>query len=156
MLIMNNIKVNNYKNALVEVDAVLDCLQYEEYIKIPPNIINAIKLNKNDEYIFEYDEELDYENWNLMSEAKAILYNLFKKYLATDEQKQYFKQKEQLEIMKLERAKEKKYNTYELFKMKEENISKENKNLKSLIEVKEKKWYKKIFNFIKKYLRKIK
>ena len=46
---MNNIKTQNYKNALVEVEAVLECLEDEEYIKIPTNVINAIKTNKNKE-----------------------------------------------------------------------------------------------------------
>lgn len=142
-MIMNNIKINNYRNALVEVEAVLDCLQYEEYIKIPTSIINTIKINKDEKYIFEYDEELDYVDWNLMPETKAILYNIFKKYLATNEQKQYFIEKEKLEIMQLEREKVKRYDLDELFKKKEE-ISKENKISKSLIDIKEKKWYKKL------------
>lgn len=141
---MSNIKVDNYKNALVEVDAVLDCLKYEEYIKIPQNLIDEIKKYKNGEYIFEYDEEIDYVYWNLMPETKAILYNIFKKYLATSEQKQYFIEKERLEIMQIEREKAKKYNVDELFKKKEEN-----ENSKSLIEFKKEKWYKQILNFIK-------
>ena len=78
-----------------------------------------------------------------MPETKAILYNIFKKYLATNEQKQYFIEKEKLEIMQLEREKVKRYDLDELFKKKEE-ISKENKISKSLIDIKEKKWYKKL------------
>ena len=39
-------KINNYKKALVEVDAVLSCLDYNEYKKIPTNIIDAIENNK--------------------------------------------------------------------------------------------------------------
>ena len=35
-------KIINYKKALVEVDAVLSCLDYNEYKKIPTNIINAV------------------------------------------------------------------------------------------------------------------
>lgn len=141
---MNNIKVNNYKNALVEVEAVLACLQPKEYSKIPTDIISAIRANKNEKYIYEYDEKLDYVDWDLMPESKAILYNILKKYLATDEQKQYFIEKEKLEIMQIEREKAKKYNVDELFKKKEEN-----EKSKSLIVFKEETWYKKILNFIK-------
>ena len=82
-------KIINYKKALVEVDAVLSCLDYHEYKKIPTNIINAIENNKDEEYMYEYDEELEYEDWSLMPETKAILYNIFKQYLATEEQRKY-------------------------------------------------------------------
>lgn len=151
---MNSIKINNYKNALVEVDAVLDCLQDEEYIKIPTDIMNAIKTNKNEDYIFEYDEELNYADWNLMAETKALLYNIFKKYLATDEQKQYFIEKERLETIQLEREKAKEYDVDTLFKNKNEITSETNETSKALINYKEEKWYKKIFNFIKNLLKK--
>ena len=152
---MNNIKINNYKNALVEVDTVLDCLQYEEYIKIPQNIITAIKTNKNEDYIFEYNQELDYVDWNLMPETKAILYNIFKMYLATSEQKQYFAEKERLEIMQLEREKAKNYYTDGLFKKNRENITQNEENSKSLIEFRKEKWYRKIFNLIKNLFKKV-
>lgn len=149
---MNNVKVYNYKNALVEVEAVLECLEYEDYCKIPAKIMEAISMNKNEDYIFEYDDTLAFKDWNLMSETKAILYNLFKKYLATNEQKEYFIEKEKLEIMQLEQAKSKKYASDILFKNKKANIS-DNVSSKALIEHKEE-WYKKIFDFIKKLFKK--
>ena len=147
---MNNIKTQNYKNALVEVEAVLECLEDEEYIKIPTNVINAIKTNKNKEYIYEYDENEDYINWNLTPEAKAILYNILKKYLVTEKQKQYFIEKEKLETIKLEREKVQKYNPNIEFKKKKENIDKQTENTKALVEIKQEKWYTKILQFIKK------
>ena len=104
-------KIINYKKALVEVDAVLSCLDYNEYKKIPTNIINAIENNKDEEYMYEYDEELEYEDWSLMPETKAILYNIFKQYLATEEQRKYLQQKERLENYKIESEKIKKYNS---------------------------------------------
>ena len=109
-------KIINYKKALVEVDAVLSCLDYNEYKKIPTNIINAIENNKDEEYMYEYDEELEYEDWSLMPETKAILYNIFKQYLATEEQRKYLQQKERLENYKIESKKIKKYNSENLFK----------------------------------------
>lgn len=141
---IDNVKINNYKIALVEVEAVLNCLENDDYGKIPKEIIEAININKDENYIFEYDDNLNFKDWNLMTESKAILYNILKKYLATDEQKQYFIEKEKLEIMQIEREKAKKYNVDELFKKKEEN-----ENSKSLIEFKKEKWYKQILNFIK-------
>lgn len=109
-------KIINYKKALVEVDAVLSCLDYNEYKKIPANIIDAIENNKDEEYTYDYDEELEYEDWSLMPETKAILYNIFKQYLATEEQRKYLQQKERLENYKIESEKIKKYNSENLFK----------------------------------------
>lgn len=113
---------NNYRKAFVEVDAVLNCLNANDYNKIPISVINAIKDNKDENYQYEYDEKLEYYKWNFMMETKAILYNLFKKYLATEEQIKYFKEKEKAELYEIEEEKKKKYNTENLFKAnKEEN-----------------------------------
>lgn len=136
---MTEVKNNNYKKALVEVEAVLSCLNYMDYKKIPQNIIEAIKVNKDENYIFEYDENLDYKDWNLMLETKAILYNLFKQYLATNEQKEYYKQKELIERNRIEKEKKQKYNVDNLFKVKslKENQQEEVKENSELIKYKE-------------------
>ncbi len=60
----------------------------------------------------------------MLPETKAILYNLFKEYLSTDEQKEFIKNKEKLEILKIEKEKTKKYNPSELLKNRD---NKENK-----------------------------
>ena len=136
---MTEVKNNNYKKALVEVEAILSCLNYMDYKKIPQNIIEAIKVNKDENYIFEYDENLDYKDWNLMLETKAILYNLFKQYLATNEQKEYYKQKELIERNRIEKEKKQKYNVDNLFKVKslKENQQEEVKENSELIKYKE-------------------
>ena len=150
-------KINNYKKAFVEVDAVLSCLDDNEYKKIPINIIDAIENNKDEEYIYDYDEELEYEDWSLMPETKAILYNIFKKYLATEEQRKYLQQREKLENYKIENEKIKKYNSENLFKKEkgqeaEEAVQEENNKLivkrdSSFKKILEK--LKSIFRFIK-------
>lgn len=136
---MTEVKNNNYKKALVEVEAILSCLNYMDYKKIPQNIIEAIKVNKDENYIFEYDENLDYKDWNLMLETKAILYNIFKQYLATNEQKEYYKQKELIERNRIEKEKKQKYNVDNLFKVKslKENQQEEVKENSELIKYKE-------------------
>lgn len=148
-------KIINYKKALVEVDAVLSCLDYNEYKKIPANIIDAIENNKDEEYTYDYDEELEYEDWSLMPETKAILYNIFKKYLATEEQRKYLQQKERLENYKIESEKIKKYNSENLFK-KEKEVKKVEQEENNELIVKRDSSFKKtlaklksIFRFIK-------
>lgn len=148
-------KINNYKKALVEVDAVLSCLDYNEYKKIPTNIINAIENNKDEEYMYEYDEELEYEDWSLMPETKAILYNIFKKYLATEEQRKYLQQKERLENYKIESEKIKKYNSENLFK-KEKEVKKVEQEENNELIVKRDSSFKRILEKLKSIFRFIK
>lgn len=148
-------KIINYKKALVEVDAVLSCLDYNEYKKIPANIINAIENNKDEEYTYDYDEELEYEDWSLMPETKAILYNIFKKYLATEEQRKYLQQKERLENYKIESEKIKKYNSENLFK-KEKEVKKVEQEENNELIVKRDSSFKRILEKLKSIFRFIK
>jgi len=148
-------KINNYKKALVEVDAVLSCLDYNEYKKIPTNIIDAIENNKDEEYTYDYDEELEYEDWSLMPETKAILYNIFKKYLATEEQRKYLQQKERLGNYKIESEKIKKYNSENLFK-KEKEVKKVEQEENNELIVKRDSSFKKILEKLKSIFRFIK
>ena len=148
-------KINNYKKALVEVDAVLSCLDYNEYKKIPTDIIDAIENNKDEEYTYDYDEELEYEDWSLMPETKAILYNIFKKYLATEEQRKYLQQKERLENYKIESEKIKKYNSENLFK-KEKEVKKVEQEENNELIVKRDSSFKRILKKLKSIFRFIK
>lgn len=105
----------NYKKAFVEVEAVINCLNDNDYNKIPQNLKNEIILNKDKKYNYEYDENLEYYKWNFMPETKAILYNIFKNYLATEKQIEFLRKKERYEINKIEEEKKKKYDYEILF-----------------------------------------
>ena len=74
-------------NALTEVYFVLSNLNKDEYNKIPIKIIKAIKENMNIDYRFNIDEEINIMKQTFLQETRAILFNLFRDYLATDEQK---------------------------------------------------------------------
>ena len=141
------IKVSeNYKKAFVELEAVLKCLNYDDYNKIPKNLINEIEQNKDKEYKYEYNENLEYYKWNFLPETKALLYNIFKNYLATEKQIEDLRRKELIEINKLEEEKKKKYNTENIFKNSQQE--KTNKKYNKIIKYKE--------SFIKRIFRKIK
>lgn len=154
---MTKVEINNYRKALVEVKSVIDSLNYDEYKKIPQNLIDKINENIDKEYIYEYNKDVDYENWNLMPETKALLYNILKRYLLTEEQKQYFKAKEKIEKRQIEKEKKQKYNPDDIFKNKEKIIEKDivNSEKTRMVVRKKEKWHKKIFNIIKKILKKL-
>ena len=77
-----------YKEAFTEVDSILKLLNQEDYNKIPKNVIEAIKQNQNKEYDFKINLNKDINNQGIMEETKAILYNIYRDYLATPEQRQ--------------------------------------------------------------------
>ena len=79
--------MTKYKDAYTEVYEILEQLDEEEYNKIPSNVITAIRENRNTEYEFEVDEELELKEQELLPETKAILFNIFRDYLSTPEQK---------------------------------------------------------------------
>ena len=79
--------MNNRKNAYTEVYTILQDLNEEEYNKIPPEVIETLDANRNKEYEYFLDDELELKDQPMLPETKAILFNLFRDYLATPEQK---------------------------------------------------------------------
>ena len=79
--------MSNRKNAYAEVYTILQELNEEEYNKIPPEVIKTIEANRNEDYEYELDDELELKDQPMLPETKAILFNLFRDYLATPEQK---------------------------------------------------------------------
>ena len=138
----------NYKNAFKEVYVILDSLVEEDYKKIPPELIEIIYRNMNQDYKYELDEEQELSTQKMLPETKAILFNIFRDYLSTEEQKQKIIRMQKEERQKKELKKKEQYNT-DVFANKEQinnpEIQKEQVNL---IKYKES-IFKKIINKIK-------
>lgn len=142
----------NYKNAFKEVYVILDSLVEEDYKKIPPELIETIYQNMNQDYKYELDEEQELSTQKMLPETKAILFNIFRDYLSTEEQKQKIIRMQKEERQKNELKKKEQYNT-DVFANKEKtNNSEIQKEPVSLIKYKES-IFKKIINKIKKFLR---
>ena len=99
-----------YVNAYTEVYEILSCLNNEEYLKIPEELIEVFEENRNLEYEYEINDEQDLSKQPMLKESKAILLNLFRDYLATPEQNQKIKQWLQADRVYLENQKQKQYN----------------------------------------------
>lgn len=140
---------SEYSRALVEVDAVLSCLQEEEFNKIPEDMIESIKKYEDHSYDFRFDEDLDYTEWNLSKKAKAILYVIFKDYLATEEQRKILEKQDRLKFIQEEEEKKKKFDYKDLFPKRNRGNNKDNKD----ISIKSEKWYFKIYNKIKNIIK---
>lgn len=147
--------MNNCKNAYTEVYTILQDLDEEEYNKIPPEVIETLDANRNKEYEYFLDDELELKDQPMLPETKAILFNLFRDYLATPEQKTKIIRMQNEARQKNELKKQQMYNT-DVFANKsinkptkiDENEVKANKEKKQLVAYKE--------NIFKRILNKIK
>ena len=120
--------MNNRRNAYTEVYTVLQDLDEEEYKKIPPEVIKAIEKNRNPEYYFELDEDLELKEQTLLPQTKAILFNLFRDYLATPEQKEKIIKMQNEERTKIELKKKQMYNS-EIFPNEESRTEEERQKI---------------------------
>lgn len=103
--------MNNRKNAYTEVYIILQDLNEEEYNKIPPEVIETLDANRNKEYEYFLDDELELKDQPMLPETKAILFNLFRDYLATPEQKTKIIRMQNEARQKNELKKQQMYNT---------------------------------------------
>lgn len=147
--------MNNRRNAYTEVYTILQDLDEEEYNKIPPEVIETLDTNRNKEYEYFLDDELELKDQPMLPETKAILFNLFRDYLATPEQKTKIIRMQNEARQKNELKKQQMYNT-DVFANKsinkttkvDENEVKTNNEEKQIVEYKE--------NIFKRILNKIK
>lgn len=149
----------NYQNAFTEVYEIINYLNEYDYNKIPKEIISVIEENRNQEYEYFLDESIPFTEQKKLPETKAILFNLFRDYLCTKEQKEKIINFQRAERIKMEEEKKKSYNyTEEIFKNKSNKKDNETTNesfeSKELIKLEKNKLIFKLFNFIKKIFNK--
>ena len=140
----------NYACAYKEVIEVLKYTKREDVNKIPKSRILLWRTNMNKDYDFKIDTTKTLEEQNLSKEAKAIIANIFKKYWATDYQKERIEAKEKYDIEQMEKEKYQKYNPDDIFKNRKQNIQQEEVASKtvSMVEYREP-LFKRILNKIK-------
>lgn len=136
-----------YQKCLVELDEILNHLREEDRKKIPYEIRNSIKKEKDEQYKWNYDETKSLREQNINRKTIAMLSYLNLEYLLSEEQKALLEEMHKFNEIKTEEEKEKKYNTKELFKNK--TIKKEEPII-ILPEIKEEKWSKRITSFFRK------
>lgn len=149
--------MNNYCNACTEVYAILNDLDEEDYNKIPPEVITAIKNNRNLDYIFELDYDIDLKENILLKETRAILFNLYRDYLATEEQKQKIIKMQNEERQKIELKKQQKYDSNIIFNKESEQVKNINNDISettALTEVKKESFIVRLINKIKRLFKK--
>ena len=146
--------MNNRRDAYKEVYTILQDLNEEEYNKIPLEIIETIKENSNDEYDFVLNDELELNEQELLPETKAILFNLFRDYLATPMQKEKIIKMQSAERKKLEKKKQANYTNVNIFERNESKDMEKIINQESqLIQIKKETFFEKLISKIKSFFK---
>lgn len=141
-----------YKKRLTEVEVILNHLSKQDFNKIPKELINAIVENKDNEYVWNYDENKTLKEQILSKDTIAIISYINMKYLLNEKQKDFIKKIHDENERKCQEELKRKYNSDDIFRNKaNKNITQ--KNLE-LVTYKEPKWYQKIFNRILRLIRK--
>ncbi len=130
-------KIGEYNKAFTEVYTILKFLNIEEYKKIPKDIIEVIETNRDLEYEFIYNEKAELQEQKILVETKAVLFNIFRDYLATEEQRKKIKKIQMEDRLKLEREKQKLYNTNVFMNKSVElnNTSNQNEKLETNLQI---------------------
>ena len=145
--------MTDYSKRLVEVDEILKHLSQSDYDKIPEEIKNAIKENKDREYQWEYDETKKLKDQNVNDETIAILSYINMEYLLNEEQKTFVEKLHKINDkthISNEVLTEAKYSNKELFVKKNKDTKEQSKQI-SVLDNKEN-ILKRILNKIKTYL----
>lgn len=134
--------VETNEKACNEVLVLLKMLPEAELKKIPETEIKFLEEHIDVNYNFSVNPEVPINEVNISRKAKAILVVLWKKYFATDIQKQKLDKILQENSMKEEQKKQGEYQYSDMFKNNTQKII----NLPTVIE---EKWYEKVWNKIK-------
>ena len=135
---------NTYSCSYVEVLEILKHIPKEDYIKIPEEKIEFYKNNMDKNYIYIYNPIMP----KTLRKTDAILINLYKNYIAKEDEKQKINQILKLNEMKEEQEKQKKFSPNNIFNNHVEN---ENINENTILVVEHKEtMLKRIINKIKR------
>ena len=147
----------NIARAYSEVDAILEKMDKANVEKIPIKLRKMFKEEKDVEYQNKIDIYNKVQKKELEPKTLTLLAMLYLNYWCeNDEEKNNLIKQYAENDRKSEEETREKYNPNNLFKNKEKNKEQiaNNSTETSLIIVEKEKWYKKIFNFIKKFIKK--
>ena len=107
----------DYKKRFVEVDEILKYLSKKDFSKIPNELLNLIKENKDSRYIWKYNSNKKLKEQNIHKDTIAILSYINTKFILEDKQKTLMKNIHEFNEMKSEKLKKQKFNPENLFKI---------------------------------------
>lgn len=141
-----NIKENTMPIVYAELWELLNYTSYYDLKKIPQNLKDKIKAEKNNRYNYRYDINKTMKDQDILEDTKNLYALIYYRYCCTDEEKAKYTQIWIENDKKEELMKQEVYNPENLFVPKDIDTIQEN-NLLPIVEEE---------NFFKKMLKKIK
>ena len=136
---------NTYSLSYAEVLEILKHIPKEDYEKIPKEKIEFYENNKDKNYIYIYNPV----NPKISRKTDAILINLYKNYIAKDDEKEKINHILKLNEMKNEQEKQENFDLNNIFNNKKSEIKNNNVDILP-VEKKRETRFKKIIDKIKK------
>lgn len=136
---------NIYAKAYTEVYEILKNIPDEDLTKIPQEVLHMLEKKRDIEYKFKLQENIGFENQNLLRETKVLLAILYRDYWATKKEKERIISKWKNDI-KIAEEKKKEICNINIFE--KEKIEENNKKMP--VEVKKENIFKKLINYITK------
>lgn len=134
--------------AHTELNEVIKRLSKQELEKIPEQVIKNIQETMDKEYIWRYDNTKELEEQNLMVETKALIVEMYERYLCSEDKKEFWNNYDRICLNMIEEKKKEEYNPDNIFKTKH-IIKEEIKNTNLPKEIKKEKLFKRLINKIK-------
>lgn len=151
-----------YKQALTEVNIIINYMNPIYLNKLPKKFVNFVNVNMDSEYIPNIDKNIPIDEQELKKDTKILLSLLYREYWCDLEKKKRLIEEDTLERQKEEKELKEKYSYENLFNSTNKNTQKEDsveqieeRNMSELIEYKEVRWYKRIFEKIVGFFKKI-
>ena len=136
---------NTYSLSYVEVLEILKHIPKEDYEKIPKEKIEFYENNKDKNYVYIYNPV----NPKISRKTDAILINLYKNYIAKDDEKEKINHMLKLNEMKNEQEKQENFDLNNIFDNKKSEIKNNNVDILP-VEKKRETRFKKFIDKIKK------
>ncbi len=153
---MTEVKKNEYKRAYTELNEIFKIMSKNELNKIPSKFIANVQKEMDNDYKFELDKDNDLLNQDLMTETKALIVQIYVRFLAPEGENELWQKYYKYCINKIEKQKRNQYNPDNLFKNEqkwsiEEQAQTENV---SMVKVEKETFIDKIKKFFTKILKK--
>ena len=98
------INKSEYKQAHLELYEIIKKFSLEDRKKIPKDFIEFLKANMDTNYSFKYDDTKSLLEQKLKVETKALLVQLYERYLSKPEEKEFWNQYN-IDCLKIEEKK---------------------------------------------------
>lgn len=122
---MVKITEKEYRCAYKETIMIIDSLEENVKELIPKEKIEFYKKHMDEEHNFEIDYNKTIAEQNILYPTKCILANLFKEYIANEQDKKKILEKEKEELIEIEKEKRERYNPDDIFKKQSTTSKKE-------------------------------